>query len=451
MDDGGAGAVARLHGFRAGFHRALTGWADAAFELTDAVLCLPTPVASVPALSLEPVFRRSHGSLYKALARGGVDAEAMRDLLLAHRPADWPAVFAVDASAWPRCDAETSPERGFYYHPSRHSAGQPIVAGWSYQWIVQLGWAADSWTAPVDARRIPPTADTTDATVDQVRALVGRLPETGPVPTFVFDAGYDPIALTDGLAGTRAAVLVRVRGDRVLYADPEHAVPSTIGRPRRHGARFGCAEPGSWPDPDVELTTSDPVYGTVHVTAWRHLHPKLTGRGRWATADAPPIVRGTVIRVAVEHLPRPAGGPALKALWLWWSGPDEPDLDICWRAYLRRFDIEHTYRFAKNTLGWTTPALCTPEQADRWTWLVVAGYTQLRLARGLVADLRLPWERHREPGRLTPGRVRRGFRQLHPALGTPASPPKSDSPGPGRPKGTRRPPRIRYQAIKKAA
>jgi len=246
-------------------------------------------------------------------------------------------------------------------------------------------------------------------------------------------------------------VLVRVRGDRVLYADPEHAVPSTIGRPRRHGARFGCAEPGSWPDPDVELTTSDPVYGTVHVTAWRHLHPKLTGRGRWATADAPPIVRGTVIRVAVEHLPRPAGGPALKALWLWWSGPDEPDLDICWRAYLRRFDIEHTYRFAKNTLGWTTPALCTPEQADRWTWLVVAGYTQLRLARGLVADLRLPWERHRDPGRLTPARVRRGFRQLHPAIGTPASPPKSDSPGPGRPKGTRRPPRIRYQAIKKAA
>jgi hypothetical protein len=30
---------------------------------------------------------------------------------------------------WDRCDAECSPERGFYYHPSRHSAGQPIVAG----------------------------------------------------------------------------------------------------------------------------------------------------------------------------------------------------------------------------------------------------------------------------------------------------------------------------------
>src|SRR5665213_3234224 len=114
-----------------------------------------------PALSLEPVFRRSHGSLHKALARGRIDVEALRQLLVANRPQSWPAVFAVDASTLDRCDAETSPERGFYYSASKHSAGQPIVAGWSYQWIAQLGWAPDSWTAPLDAMRIPPTADTT--------------------------------------------------------------------------------------------------------------------------------------------------------------------------------------------------------------------------------------------------------------------------------------------------
>lgn len=50
----------------------------------------------------------------------------------------------------------------------------------------------------------------------------------------------------------------------------------------------------------------------------------------------------------------------------WAAGPD-PDLQVCWRAYLRRFDIEHTFRFVKNTLGWTTPSVRTPEQADRWT------------------------------------------------------------------------------------
>jgi hypothetical protein len=439
----------RLRGFRRDFHGALTGWADAAFELTDAALCAPAPVSSVPTLSLEPVFRRSHGSLYKALDRGEVDAEAMRDLLVAHRPREWPLVFAVDASTWARCDAETSPERGFYYSASKHSAGKPIVAGWSYQWVTQLDWAHDSWTAPMDARRIPPAADATEVTATQVRDLVGRLGETGSAPVFVFDAGYDPAALTDALGDVAADIVVRIRDDRVFYTDPPEPEPGTRGRPRRHGDRVKLADPGTWPEPDEETRATDPRYGTVKVTAWHGLHPKLGRRGHWAQHDQPPIVRGTVVRVDVEHLPKPTSRTK-KTLWLWAAGPDL-DLDICWQAYLRRFDIEHTFRFLKNTLGWTTPSLRTPEQADRWTWLVAAAYTQLRLARSLVDDQRLPWERRRKPGKLTPARVRRGFRRLAPTLGTPASPPKSDTPGPGRPKGTRRERRKRYPAIKKAA
>ena len=75
-----------------------------------------------------------------------------------------------------------------------------------------------------------------------------------------------------------------------------------------------------------------------------------------------------------------------------------------------------------------------PEQADRWTWLVVAAYTQLRLARGLLADHKLPWERPRDPGRLTPTRIRRGFRGLATRLGTPASPPRPSKAAPDAPK-----------------
>jgi len=74
------------------------------FELTDARLCCPGPIVSVPALSLNRSSAAAHGSLYKALSRGRIDPEQMRDLLLAHRPVKWPAVFAVDASTWDRCD-----------------------------------------------------------------------------------------------------------------------------------------------------------------------------------------------------------------------------------------------------------------------------------------------------------------------------------------------------------
>jgi len=82
---------AALVGFRDAFYACLPGWADALFELTDAALCGPASVGSVPSLSLEPVFRRGHGSLYKALARGRIDAEALRGVLVTHRPAGWPA------------------------------------------------------------------------------------------------------------------------------------------------------------------------------------------------------------------------------------------------------------------------------------------------------------------------------------------------------------------------
>jgi hypothetical protein len=438
-----------LKEFRSNLFGALRCWGDALFELCDAALCAPGAVASVPALSLEPVFRRSHGSLYRSLQRGRIDEDKLRRLLVANRPLDWPLIFAVDESTWARCDAETSPERGFHYSATKHSNGKPIVAGWSYQWICQLDWAPDSWTAPIDAMRIKPSMDATSSTIDQVKRMISLLPADKEVPLFVYDAGYDPIALSDGLQETRVQVLVRLSSSRVFHPDPTPSTGSKIGRPRRHGERFVLSEPKTWTVPDTVLTTSDPRYGKVSVQAWHGLHPKLHGRGRWRDHDEPPIVRGSVIRVDVEHLPKATYSK--KTLWLWWSGPGLPDLDVCWRAYLRRFDIEHTYRFVKSTLGWTTPSLQTPDQADRWTWLVIAAYTQLRLARPLVEDLRLPWERPKDPGQLTPARVRRGFRLLRATIGTPANPPKSQTPGPGRPKGTRKAPRKRYPAVKKAA
>jgi hypothetical protein len=254
----------------------------------------------------------------KALTRGLLDVERARELQVRGRP----AVFAVDTSSWPRCDAETSPERGFYHHPSRHSAGKPIVAGWNYSWIAQLNWSRDSWTAPVDITRIPPQEDTGQATADQVRNLVNRLrPAAGdPVPLFVFDAGYDPIALTVDLAEVRAQIAVRIRDDRVFYADPPPREPGTKGRPPRHGLAFRLADPTTWPAPDATHVAEDPRYGRIQITAWHGLHPKLARRGRWADTTRTPIVTGTVIRIEVEHLPKPTGR-AKKTLWLWWAGP----------------------------------------------------------------------------------------------------------------------------------
>jgi hypothetical protein len=438
--------LARLGAFRGELHACCTRRADALFELGDALLCAPA-IPSLPHLSLEPVCRRGWGSAYAALARGRIDAERLRDLLVSSLPAAAPPVFAVDVTTWPRCDAECSPCRGYYYHPSRHSAGQPIVAGWAFQWIAQLSFARDSWTAPVDAARLHPLDDTDQQAARQIRALLARLPASQAVPLFVFDAGYDSAQLTLDLAEEPVAVLVRLRADRCFYADPPPRPPGAGGRPRRHGAKFACADPATWPAPTATLTCQDDQYGAVTVQAWAGLHPKQQRHPGHGSRGPRPIVRGTILRVQVERVPAKTRPP--KVLWLWWAGPSSCDLDLAWRSYVRRFDLEHTVRFAKQTLGWTTPRPRTPEQADRWTWLVLAVYTQLRLARAIAADQRLPWERPRPQPRLSPYRVRRGFPRLLVRLGSPASAPKPTGCPPGRPKGRCSGPAMRYPAIKK--
>ena len=157
-------------------------------------------------------------------------------------------------------------------------------------------------------------------------------------------------------------------------------------------------------------------------------------------------MRGTLIRLEVERLPRPTKTPVPR--WFWWWGPTPPDLAVVWQASSARFAIAHTLRFFKQTLKWTTPKLRQPAAADRWTWLLLLAYVQLRLARDLVADVRLPWQRPLPPARRTPARVRRGFASLLTTLGSPVNVPKPWGRSPGRPKGKRSRPATRFPAVK---
>ncbi len=450
-------ALDDLRAFRGSLYDCLRRRGDALFELTDAILTagvVPSPVH----LSLQPSHRRGWGSLYGALRWGRLGAEALRALLAVHPLANVgdPPVYAVDVSVWPRSDAESSPERGFYYHPSRHSAGQPIVAGWAYQWIAQIGFARESWTAPVDVERVRPTEGANEVAAEQVKAFLRRSPEEErDTPLFVFDAGYDLVKVQQGLEGSRPCqILVRLRAGRRFYADPSLVgPPAHTGRPRRHGPKMKCADPSTWPEPSAEHASEDSGYGMVRVRAWANLHPKVRAHEGRGSRGPLPIVCGTLILVEVERLPRGERRREPRVLWLWWHGPEEaaPDLDLLWRSYVRRFDLEHTFRFLKQTFGWTTPRLRHPEQADLWTWLVVAAFAQLRLGRPCVADRRLPWERHYDPGRLTPIRVHRVVSALLLELGTPAKPPKPCGRSPGRPKGRLSGQAKRYPVVKKAA
>jgi hypothetical protein len=183
-------------------------------------------------------------------------------------------IYAVDVTTWPRCDAECSPERGLYDHPSQAFGGPADRGRLGLSVDLSAGLRAGLLDRPVDARRLQPTEDTDHTAAVQIGALLGRLPTTRQPPLVVFDAGYDSAQMSLDLADAQAAVLVRLRSDRCFYADPPPRPPGAGGRPRRHGAKFYCANPTTWPSPTATLTCQDEQDGAVTVPAWAGLHPK---------------------------------------------------------------------------------------------------------------------------------------------------------------------------------
>ncbi|GCB43120.1 hypothetical protein SNL152K_404 [Streptomyces sp. NL15-2K] len=156
--------------------------------------------------------------------------------------------------------------------------------------------------------------------------------------------------------------------------------------------------------------------------AWDRIHPRLTTRSAWIDHTGElPIIGGTLIRLQVDRLPG-GGNPVPVCLWSSATGLTGDSVDVRWQAFLRRFDLEHTFRLMKQTLGWTRPKPRTPPEAgDRWTWLVIAAHTQPPAHPRSRGGPSPPLGEADEPARLTPARVR-------PHLACPARAPKPSTP-----------------------
>jgi len=436
-----------LSRFRNLFHDCLYARADALFDLADAVLCADGPVTSLPELTLTAEHPRGHGAMYDALNSGYLEPTRFRRLLASlpvPRAADGRIVLAVDVSPWLRPDAPTSPDLLFCHVYGRGRSSDQRIPGWPYSIVAALETGRTSWTAVLDAIRLGPADDATAVTADQLREVVGRITAAGhwrpgdPDILIVMDSGYDVTRLAHVLADLPVELVGRLRSDRVMLRDADaHRGGPHGGRPRKHGGALTFAKPESWHTPDATTVTDTTRYGKAEAKAWDRMHPRLTHRGPWLDHEGElPLVHGTLIRLEVERLP---GDHAPKPVWLWASrtGAIPAHIDRLWQAFLRRFDLEHTFRMWKQTLGWTVPKVRDPAAADLWTWLIIAAYTQLRLARPLAEDLRRPWEKSRPANRLTPARVRRGFRNIRAIIPRPASAPKPSRPGPGRPLGSK--------------
>ena len=64
-----------------------------------------------------------------------------------------------------------------------------------------------------------------------------------------------------------------------------------------------------------------------------------------------------------------------------------------WSAYGQRWPIEPGVRFRKESLNWNLPRFHRAATGDTWTLLVAVAHWMLLLARPIVEDAPLPWQK----------------------------------------------------------
>jgi hypothetical protein len=422
-----------LIGFRqAIYEQGLDGYRDSQFELMDALLA-NIGVQSYVELTLSPLFRRGWSSGYAAVEDGRQNTEQLREVFCQQVPATGVQVFPLDTTVWPHPSARTLAGLVYEHSPTKVKGKHTAVKGHVYS---LLGWAPErggSWALPIESCRLEPDETAVELGIAQVQALCEQraiLHGDESLDVIVADGKYGNHRFFGPLQDLPCAKVARLRRDRVLYGPP----PSYAGRgrPRIHGRRFAFKEQGTWSEPVEDVTFSDARWGQVHLRAWPGLHAKQ---------DADTEFDVLLAEVHLERDKRP------EPIWLGYQGADGYAVRDVWSWFDQRWSIEPAIRFRKQKLHWTLPMLQHSDRCDVWTRLVDIAYWQLFLARHLVIDRPLPWQKPQ--AQLTPGRVLQAMALLFPLIGTPTRSVKVRGKPRGWPTGRKRSPPTRFKTVKR--
>ncbi|MFV2045062.1 MAG: transposase [Anaerolineales bacterium] len=406
---------------------------DAQSELLDALL-LKDQIASFPILSCSAAFTRRLSSAYAALEKGQQDTAWLSSYLAKQAPETGIQFFSLDCTAWARPEAHTLPDRQYVYQPSRTNQGSVVVIGHAYSLLDWVPEHNSSWSLSVDVERVSSQKTSLEVGVEQIRRLRQARGSRGHGLDIVSsDAKYGNHHFLDALKDQSCGIVVRLRKDRVLFRPVQERKTRKRGRPRKHGPRFAFKEPETWGEPCEFAALEHPRWGSVEIRRWNDLHA-------WQSVDTWFDVVQVQAHLERDEPPAP--------LWLAWLAPATTLADIhvdaktIWHAYQHRWSIEPGIRFRKQRLWWTLPQFQLMEAADRWGVLVSLAMWMLYLARPVVQDQPLSWQRSQ--CNLTPGRVKRGMGAIFRAIGNPALPPKPRGIPPGWPKGKERKRRERF-------
>ncbi len=416
----------RIQCFRKETYPMLGRARDATFELMESVMTTKNAYC-LAELYLSPFFRRKWHSTYEAIQDSRPQRNKLMKRYIKEIPKSEYILLGIDHTHWQMQDAKTMKDRGAIYSGGGEDKS---LLGQRYSTIVYLPAGEKSWALPLRNERITSFETPLTKATWQLKQVCREKKEAKIL--VVLDSEYGNSVWLEQTAEIEVSKLIRIRSNNCLYGRPEEY--SGFGRPKKHGKKFKLNEQSTWWPADEIVEINNPRLGLMRISKWKELHFKKSEKNELSL-------------IKVERLNPKKTGENHRPLWLIWVGEEFLPLEEVWEQYARRFGIEHWYRFAKQRLHWNLPSFSTPGQCERWSDLMPLMTWQLWLARDLVKDYRMPWQK--EQTNLTPERVAQSIFLLLPEIGTPAQPPKTRGKSPGCQKGEKRKKRRTYPTVKK--
>ena len=225
-------------------------------------------------------------------------------------------------AAWGRPDAKTLKDR-------THEYQEGVILGQGYSTIAWIPEEQGSWALPLLHERISSGESPIPKAAEQLKQVCKHT--KNPVLA-VLDREYGNATWVLAQAEIKADSLMRLRRNACLWSAPP--VYGGRGRPRKHGQKMQLNDPETWADADTLIEIDEhPQLGQVKVRQWKNLH--------FYRAAGHPINL-----ILVERIKPMSSGQPFPPLWLAWVGARTLPLATVWFKYLRRFGVDHWYRFA---------------------------------------------------------------------------------------------------------
>ena len=472
--------------FREELYKFFQRRADALMDTVDALSSNTTATSPVE-LSLNPVFRRAHPSIFDAvenfsppipaLPNSAADRESstpnasrpeqeqqmIRLISSTIPPLDKRPyhLFAVDVTSNPRPFARTLKDRVFTHSANPIEGNRPVTIGHPYSVLAYIpekrNPADPKWVVPLSARRVDSKSLETVVGGDQIKNLMED-PELlfhGDLVVEVADSKYSARQHVSKTARIVNLIdIVRSAGNRTFYQSPP-ATPEGQTRPANHplwyGPKFSMNDETTWHPPtqtgQMITITKKGKKLTFSIQGWDDM--LMTGKGGIDMHEFPfRLIRVTCVDDAGNAVYK-------RPLWLLVFGGRRSELSLTEivESFLQRYDIEHFFRVGKQKLLMTAAQTPNVETEENWMLLVILAYVQLWAARKLAQQNPRPWESQKKPTSdsvASPSATQRDFGRLIQQFGTPAKSPKRRGKSPGRKKDDKQKPRIRYPVIKKS-